>query len=221
MNSFVVLNSSFMSYIQGRDRSQTTIFCLEDFITSDAPVRVADAFCEGIDYVALDFRGKYTQEACRPCYHPSLLLRLYIYGYLNGIRSSRKLQQECGRNVEVMWLCNNLLPKYHTIADFRKRHPEQIREVFRQFVALICRWKLVGKKTIAIDGCRFRAQNSRKNNYNEERIKRQLAYIDHKVREYLEEMNAIDQKEKTKVNGCSNSPRTKKRCSSEENNINC
>lgn len=188
-----------MSYIQGRDRSQTTIFCLEDFITSDAPVRVVDAFCEQIDYVALDFRGKYTQDNCRPNYHPSLLLRLYIYGYLNGIRSSRKLAQECGRNVEVMWLCNNLLPKYHTIADFRKHHPKQIREVFRQFVALMCQWKLVGKKTIAIDGCRFRAQNSRKNNYNEEKIKRQLTYIDHKVQEYLTEMNAIDRKEKTRV----------------------
>jgi transposase len=188
-----------MAYVQGKDRSQTTIFCLEDFIAANAAVRVVDAFCEGIDYVALDFRGKYTQDNCRPNYHPSLLLRLYLYGYLNGIRSSRKLGQECGRNVEVMWLCNNLLPKYHTIADFRKRHPEQIREVFRQFVAIMCRWKLVGKKTIAIDGCRFRAQNSRKNNYNEEKIRRQLTYIDHKVQEYLEEMNDIDGKEKTKV----------------------
>lgn len=188
-----------MAYIQGTHRGQTAIFCLEDFIASDAPVRVIDAFCDGIDYVALNFRGRYTQEACRPNYHPSLLLRLYLYGYLNSVRSSRKLAQECGRNVEVMWLCNNLLPKYHTIADFRKHHPEQIREVFRQFVALMCRWKLVGKKTIAIDGCRFRAQNSRKNNYNADKIKRQLTYIDHRVAEYLEEMNEIDEKEKTKV----------------------
>jgi hypothetical protein len=126
-------------------------------------------------------------------------LRIYLYGYLNGIRSSRKLQQECTRNLELMWLCNNLRPKYHTIADFRKRHPEQIREVFRQFVALMCRWKLIGRKTIAVDGTRYRAQNSKKNNYNTDKIKRHMAYIDQKVSEYLEEMNELDQKEKTKV----------------------
>ncbi|OLY94338.1 Transposase domain [Cnuella takakiae] len=128
-------------------------------------------------YRALNFRGKYTQEACRPNYHPSLLLALYLYGYLNGIRSSRKMAQEYTRNIEVMWLCNNLRPKYHTIADFRKRHATQIRAVFLQFVALMCQWKGVGKKNIAIDGTRFRAQNSRKANYSEEKIRHQLAYI--------------------------------------------
>jgi transposase len=188
-----------MAYAQGTHRLQTAIFCLEDFIASDAPVRVVDAFCEQIDYVALDFRGKYTQDNCRPCYHPSLLLRLYIYGYLNGIRSSRKLEQECRRNVEVMWLCHSLVPRYHTIADFRKRHPAQIKEVFRQFVSLMCTWRLIGKKTVAVDSTKYRAQNSKKNNYNEEKIKRQLAYIDRKTEAYLQEMNAIDQKEKTKA----------------------
>src|SRR6476469_8654031 len=163
-----------MAYVQGTHRRQTAIFCLEDFIAADAPVRVVDAFCEQINYVALNFRGKYTQDNCRPCFHPSLLLRLYIYGYLNGIRSSRKLENECRRNVEVMWLCNSLVPKYHTIADFRKRHSEQIQEVFRQFVALMCQWKLVGKKTIAVDSTKYRAQNSKKNNYNEAKIKRQM-----------------------------------------------
>jgi transposase len=172
---------------------------LEDFIALEAPVRVVDAFCEGIDYKALNFRGKFTQEACRPCYHPSVLLRLYIYGYLNGIRSSRKLEQECRRNLEVMWLCQSLAPKYHTIADFRKRHPEQIKEVFRQFVSMMCSWRLVGRKRIAIDSTKYRAQNSRKNNYNEEKIKRQLAYIDHRVADYLQEMNDIDRKDKTKA----------------------
>src|SRR5690349_14934229 len=119
-----------MAYVQGTDRSQTAIFCLEDFIAADSPVRVIDAFCEQIDYAVLDFRGKFTQDNCRPLYHPSLLLRLYIYGYLNSIRSSRRLEAECTRNVEVMWLCQGLVPRYHTIADFRKRHPQQIREVF-------------------------------------------------------------------------------------------
>jgi transposase len=188
-----------MAYVQGTHRLQTGLFCLEDFITADAPVRVVDAFCVQIDYAALNFRGKYTNDNSRPNYHPSLLLRLYIYGYLNGIRSSRKLQCECRRNLEVMWLCHSLVPKYHTIADFRKHHTTQIREVFRQLVALMCQWKLVGKKTVAIDSTKYRAQNSKKNNYNQEKIQRQLAYIDHKVSEYLEEMKAIDQKEKTKV----------------------
>jgi transposase len=188
-----------MAYVQGTDRSQTAIFCLEDFIASEAAVRVVDAFCEGIDYAALDFRGKFTNNNCRPCYHPSLLLRLYIYGYLNGVRSSRKLEQECRRNVEVMWLGHSLVPRFHTIADFRRRHPEQIKQVFRQFVSLMCKWKLIGRKTIAIDSTKYRAQNSKKNNYNEEKIRRQLAHIDHKVSEYLEEMNNIDRKEKTKA----------------------
>lgn len=99
----------------------------------------------------------------------------------------------------MMWLCNNLRPKYHTIADLRKRHATQIRAEFRQFVALVCQWKQVGKKTIVIDGARFRVQNSRKANYSEEKIRRQMAYIDQKVSDYLEEMQAIDRKEKTKV----------------------
>lgn len=188
-----------MAYVQGADRRQSGLFCLEDFIASDAPVRVIDAFCAGIDYTALNFRGKYTQDNCRPTYHPSLLLRLYIYGYLNGVRSSRKLEAECSRNVEVMWLCNSLVPKYHTIADFRKRHENQIREVFQQFVSLMCEWKLVGKKTIAVDSTKYRAQNSKKNNYNEEKIQRQLAYIDLKVQNYLSELNELDAGEKKRA----------------------
>ena len=100
-----------MAYVSGTDRRQAGLFCLEDFITPDAPVRVIDAFCEQIDYTALNFRGKYTQDNCRPNFHPSLLLRLYIYGYLNGIRSSRRLEAECQRNVEVMWLCGSLLAR--------------------------------------------------------------------------------------------------------------
>jgi hypothetical protein len=98
-----------------------------------------------------------------------------------------------------MWLCGSLVPKYHTIADFRKRHAGQIREVFRQFVSLMCQWKLVGKKTIAVDGTRYRAQNSKKNNYNEEKIQRQMGYIDLKVQDYLSEMNELDQKEKKRA----------------------
>lgn len=188
-----------MAYVQGTDRRQSGLFCLEDFIGPDAPVRVIDAFCEQVDYTALDFRGKYTQDNCRPTYHPSLLLRLYIYGYLNGVRSSRRLEAECTRNVEVMWLCGNLVPKYHTIADFRKRHAGQIREVFRQLVSLMCQWKLVGKKTIAVDSTKYRAQNSKKNNYNEEKIQRQLACIDLKVQDYLSEMNELDGKEKKRA----------------------
>jgi transposase len=185
-----------MAYLQGTHRLQTAIFCLEDFIASDAPVRVVDVFCEEIDYAALDFRGKYTNDNCRPCFHPSLLLRLYIYGYLNGVRSSRRLESECRRNLEVMWLCHSLVPRYHTIADFRKRHAGQIKAVFRQFVALMCKWRLVGKKTVAIDSTKYRAQNSRKNNYNQEKILRQMAYIDQKVQQYLSEMNELDGKEK-------------------------
>lgn len=163
--------------MQGTDRLQTDIFCLEDFIFSDAAVRVVDAFCEGINYPALNFRGKYTNENCRPNFRPSLLLRLYIYGYLNGIRSSRKLEAECRRNLEVKWRCHNITPKHHTIDDFRKCHPEQIKAVFRQIVLLMCQWRLVGKKTIAVDSTEHRTQNSRKNNYNREKIRRHLNQV--------------------------------------------
>jgi transposase len=187
-----------MAYIEGTHRLQMGLFCLEDFIASDAPVRVVDAFCSQVNYAALNFRGKFTNDNSRPNYHPSLLLRLYIYGYLNGIRSSRKLACECKRNLEVMWLCHSLVPRYHTIADFRKHHPAQIRDVFRQFVSLMCNWKLIGKKTVAIDSTKYRAQNSKKNNYNEAKIQRQLAYIDHKVAEYLQEMDLLDKRENKK-----------------------
>jgi transposase len=122
-------------YVQGTHRLQIGLFCLEDFIGTDAPVRVVDAFCEQIDYAALDFRGKFTQDNCRPNYHPSLLLRLYIYGYLNGIRSSRKLESECRRNLEVMWLCNNISPKYHTTSRFSKK---ALRSDQRSVPAICC-----------------------------------------------------------------------------------
>lgn len=113
-----------MAYVQGTHRQQTAIFCLENCIALDAPVGVLDAFCEQIDYVALNFKGRFSQNNYLPNYHPSLLLRLYLYCYLNGIHSSGRPEQQCRCNVEVMWLCHILLPKYHTIADFRKHQYE-------------------------------------------------------------------------------------------------
>lgn len=185
-------------YKQGTDRNQTLLFppTLEELVEEDNPVRVIDVFVDTLDLKQLGFsKTLLATTGCSP-YHPGMLLKLYIYGYMNRLRSSRKLEKECRRNIEVMWLTGKQGPKYHTISDFRKEHPQQIRKIFRQFVVLCCNWDLLGKQLVAIDGSKFRAVNSKKNNYNRKKIERHLAYIDNKIQEYLEEMEENDKKEK-------------------------
>lgn len=135
------------------------------------------------------------KEEGRPPYHPSVLLKLYLYGYLNGIRSSRRLQKECERNTELWWLLEQLVPNYHTIANFRKEHPGQLKTLFKLFVQFLAAHHLLGKNTIAVDGSKLRAQNSKKNNYNQEKIDRQIAYIDQKTAEYLRHLDLADGEE--------------------------
>src|SRR5271156_324432 len=159
-------------FVEGVDRGQTTLFpeCLEDWIGEDNPVRVIDAFVDKLDLSGLGFDGVAPEATGRPSYHPSALLKLYIYGYLNRVQSSRRLEREAGRNVEVMWLTGRLAPDHKTIADFRKDSGPAIKQVCARFVALCRKIGLLAKASVAIDGSKFKAVNSRDNNFTEGKI---------------------------------------------------
>src|SRR5476649_339611 len=154
-------------FVEGADRGQSTLFPerVEDWIGEDNPVRVIDVFVDELDLAELGFGGVEPEATGRPAYHPSVLLKVYIYGYLNRVQSSRRLEREAGRNVEVMWLTGRLVPDHKTIADFRKDNGPAIRNVCAQFVALCRAMGLLTKASVAIDGSKFKAVNSRDNNF--------------------------------------------------------
>jgi transposase len=182
-----------MKYLTGKDRNQIPLFVgsLEEAIEADNEVRLLEAFVDSLPLA--DFGFKLDQlENGRPAYHPGDLLKLYLYGYLNRIRSSRLLEKECKRNLEVRWLLKGLEPDHNTIANFRKNNPEAIRRVFRATVELGKRFDLVGGKLVAGDSTKMRAQNSKKNNYNLKKLKEKLEYIDKKVEEYNRELARED-----------------------------
>ena len=187
-----------MDHMQGTDRNQMFMFCLESAIANDAFVRVVDAFVNAIDLKSFGFSHVDCQEEGRPPYHPSVLLKLYLYGYRYGIRTSRKLEREAQTNIETIWLLSGLRPKYKTIADFRKNNSKSFREVFRRFVCLLKEWNLIEGETIAIDSFKIRGSNSLKNNFNEKKLKQHLAYIDAQISEYVALLNAADQEEDKK-----------------------
>lgn len=172
-----------MKFIKGKDRNQTEFFCLDQAIDQDNEVRLIDLFVGSLSLADFGFKTEFIENG-RPAYHPSDLLRLFIYGYLNRIRSSRQLEKECKRNLEVMWLMRGLVPDHNTIANFRKDNPKAIQKVFRATVQLAKHFELIGGKLIAGDSTKMRAQNSKKNNFNEKKIERHIAYIDAKLEEY-------------------------------------
>ena len=172
-----------MKFIKGKDRNQTEFFCLDQAIDQDNEVRLIDLFVGSLKLSEFGFKTEFIENG-RPAYHPSDLLRLFIYGYLNRIRSSRQLEKECKRNLEVMWLMRGLVPDHNTIANFRKDNPKAIQKVFRATVQLAKYFNLIGGKLIAGDSTKMRAQNSKKNNFNEKKIERHIAYIDAKLEEY-------------------------------------
>jgi transposase len=184
-------------FIEGVDRDQSTLFpaCLEDWIGEDNPVRVIDVFVDELDLGGLGFERVEPRETGRPGYHPSVLLKLYIYGYLNRVQSSRRLEQEAGRNVEVMWLCERLLPDHKTIADFRKDSGAQIRRVCREFVLLCRRLDLFADAFVAIDGSKFKAVNNRDRNFTAAKMKRRMAQIEESVERYLRQLDSADRQE--------------------------
>ena len=161
-------------FVEGLDRGQSTLFpeTLEDFVAYDNPVRVIEAFVEALDLGALGFGSVDPKATGRPAYHPSVLLKLYIYGYLNRVQSSRRLEREAARNVEVMWLTGRLVPDHKTIADFRKDTGPAIRKVCAQFVTLCRRLGLLAKASVAIDGSKFKAVNNRDRNLTAAKMKR-------------------------------------------------
>ena len=187
-----------MDHKQGTDRNQMFMFCLESSIANDAFVRVVDAFVDAIDLKSFGFSHVDCQEEGRPPYHPSVLLKLYLYGYRYGIRTSRKLEREAHTNIEAMWLLEGLRPKYKTIADFRKNHSKTFREVFRRFVCLLKEWNLIEGKIVAIDSFKIRGSNSLKNNFNEKKLKQHLDYIDNQINEYESLLDNADKLEDKK-----------------------
>jgi transposase len=186
-----------MQYIQGNNRNQTYFITLDDQLASDNPVRLMDAFIDKLDLQKLGFSKTASHSEGRPPYSPQVLLKLYLYGYLNKIRSSRKLEKECSRNVELQWLLQNLIPNYHTIADFRKLHAQPLQNMFRLYVQFLSDTGLLGKTTIGIDGSKFKAVNSKKNNYNQKKIDKYQQFIKDKTEKYLQELDELDKAEQT------------------------
>ena len=166
-------------FIEGASRSQSTLFpeYLEDWVGEDNPVRVIDVFVEELDLGALGFERVDPKETGRPGYHPAVLLKLYIYGYLNRVQSSRRLEREAGRNVEVMWLTGRLVPDHKTIADFRKDNGRAIGKVCGQFVCLCRQLGLFAEASVAIDGSKFKAVNNRDRNFTRAKMQRRPNWI--------------------------------------------
>ena len=190
-----------MRYIQNISREQTRLlpYSVEEMVEETNPARVIHAYVDSLPMETLGFERAEPAQTGRPAYDPRDLLKLYIYGYLNRIRSSRKLMTECRRNVELFYLLNMLRPDFRTIADFRKRNRKALKEVFRDFVKACAELKLLGKETVAIDGTKIRASNSKKKSYTPEILEKKIEYLEEQERgieEYLEKMDRADQEEK-------------------------
>src|SRR6202158_5818939 len=181
-------------FVEGADRGQSTLFPdrLEDWIGEDNPVRVIDVFVDELDLAELGFSGVDPEATGRPSYHPSILLKLYIYGYLNRVQSSRRLEREAGRNVEVMWLTGRLAPDHKTIADFRKDNGRAIRQVCTRLVALCRTMGLLTQASVAIDGSKFKAVNNRDKNFTRAKMDRRMAQIEESVARYLQQLDTAD-----------------------------
>jgi transposase/macrodomain Ter protein organizer (MatP/YcbG family) len=184
-------------FIAGADRGQSTLLpeCLDDFIDESNPVRVIDAFVDALDLGKLGFDGVVPEATGRPSYHPSALLKLYIYGYLNRIQSSRRLEREAGRNLEVIWLLRRLTPDDKTIADFRKDNGPAIKKVCSQFVELCREMGLLTKASVAIDGSKFKAVNNRDKNFTRGKVERRRAQLEESVARYLSQLDTADRQE--------------------------
>jgi len=186
-------------FIEGVDRDQATLFPerLEDWIGEDNPVRVIDVFVDELDLGELGFSGIAPAVTGQPAYHPSVLLKLYVYGYLNRVQSSRRLEREAGRNVEVMWLTGRLAPDHKTIADFRKDNGPAIGKVCARFVELCRRIGLLSAASVAIDGSKFKAVNNRDRNFTKAKMARRIKQIEESVARYLAQLDSADRQEPT------------------------
>jgi transposase len=184
-------------FVEGADRGQSTLLpeCLDDWIDENNPVRVIDAFVDALDLAELGFEGVEPLATGRPSYHPSALLKLYIYGYLNRVQSSRRLEREAGRNVEVIWLLGRLVPDHKTVADFRKDNGRAIRKVCSRFVELCREMGLLAKASVAIDGSKFKAVNNRDRNFTRAKVERRRAQLEESVARYLSQLDTADRQQ--------------------------
>src|SRR6202161_69179 len=188
-------------FVKQVDRGQSMLLpeCLDDFIDESNPVRVIDMFVDALDLAEMSFEGVDPAATGRPSYHPSVLLKLYIYGYLNRVQSSRRLEREAGRNVEVMWLLGRLAPDHKTIADFRKDNGLALRRVCARFVELCREMGLLATASVAIDGSKFKAVNNRDKNFTRAKVERRRAQLEESVARYLSHLDTADRQEPTEA----------------------
>jgi transposase len=181
-------------FIEGEDRHQVTLLpeCLDDYVGEDNPVRVVDVFVDQLNLTALGFDGAAPAATGRPAYHPSVLLKIYIYGYLNRVQSSRRLEREAQRNLELIWLTGRLTPDFKTIADFRRDNGTAIRRVCREFVVLCRNLNLFSEAIVAIDGSKFKAVNNRDKNFTERKLQARMEQLEESVGRYLDELDRAD-----------------------------
>src|SRR4029453_11870472 len=186
-----------MAHIPGHDRSQILLLpvAVDDYVSPDNPVRFLEAFVDGLDLQAAGFARVEPKATGRPGYAPSDLLKLYIYGYLNRVRSSRRLEAECHRNMEVIWLMGCLKPDFKTIADFRCENRAAFKKVFREFVILCRRLDLFGRELLAVDGTRIKAVNNKDQNFTKGSLQKFIAAVDKKLEDYLNRLDAGDAEE--------------------------
>jgi transposase len=184
-------------FIEGEDRNQSTLFpeCLDDYIAEDNPVRFIDVFVDKLDLGQLGFGRIDPKVTGRPAYHPSMLLKLYIYAYLNCVQSSRRIELEAQRNVELMWLTERLSPDHKTISDFRKDNKRGVRGVCREFVVLCRHLNLFTQAMVIIDGSKFKAVNNRDRNFTRAKMKRRLAQVEASLDRYFEQLEQADREE--------------------------
>lgn len=184
-------------FVEGHDRRQVTLLpnCLDDYVGEDNPVRAVEAFVEELDLAELGFAGAVPEATGRPSYHPATLLKIYLYGYLNRIASSRRLERETQRNLELMWLTGRLMPDFKTIADFRRDNGPGIQATCRQFVLLCRRLKLFSEAVVAIDGSKFKAVNNRDKNYTPAKLQSRIKQVEASIARYLSAMDAADRQE--------------------------
>ena len=188
-------------FVEGADREQSTLLpeCLDDWIDEDNPVRAIDAFVDALDLGGLGLDGVEPAATGRPGFHPAVLLKLYIYGYLNRVQSSRRLEREAGRNLEALWLLGRLIPDHRTIADFRKDNGPGLRQVCARFVDLCRELGLLATPSVAIDGSKFKAVNNRDRNFTKGKVERRRAQLDESVARYLDQLDTADRQEPTEA----------------------
>src|SRR5580704_10298670 len=184
-------------FVVGDDRSQSTLFPerLDDYLSEDNPVRAIDVFVDELDLAKLGFGGVEPEATGRPAYHPTTLLKIYVYGYLNRIQSSRRLERECQRNIELVWLTGRLMPDFKTIADFRKDNGPAIRAACAQFVVLCRQLGLFTRAMVAIDGSKFKAVNNRDRNFTVAKVARRLEQVEASIVRYLAALDLADRDE--------------------------